>query len=286
MRNFINSRVVDGRQQITAAITFHTAGEQVLWPYGYTFADIPKDMTRDDHAALEAIGRKLAAKNGYHPMQSSGLYITDGDEIDWAYGRHRIFMYTLEMYPRGSTSLSRFYPPDEVISRETTRNKSAVLYLIDVAGCVYTPIGLKQARCGPFDDDLELSRGWQVNPLGTDTATSGKWQRADPAPTTYQSGTARSGRYALVTGASAGSAANANDVDGGRTSVRSPADLAPGHGRQADVPLLPRPRLERELRGHVPGVRRGVERHADAREVRGGRGQHRSGGLDVGVSIA
>jgi len=222
MRNFINSRVVGGRQQITAAITFHTAGEQVLWPYGYTFADVPKDMTRDDHAALEAIGRRLAAKNGYHPMQSSGLYITDGDEIDWAYGRHRIFMYTLEMYPRGGTTLSRFYPPDEVISRETTRNKSAVLYLVDVAGCVYTPIGLKQARCGPFDDDLELSRGWQVNPLGNDTATSGKWQRADPAPTTYQSGTARSGRYALVTGASAGSAANANDVDGGRTSVRSP----------------------------------------------------------------
>ena len=223
MRDFINSRVVNGRQQITAAITFHTAGEQVLWPYGYTSADVPTDMTRDDHAALEAIGRRLAGKNGYHPMQSSSLYVTDGDEIDWAYGRHRIFMYTFEMYPSSSTSISRFYPPDEVISRETTRNKTAVLYLIDVAGCVYTPIGLKQARCGPFDDDLELSRGWQVNPLGDDTATSGKWQRADPAPTTYQSGTAASGRYALVTGASAGSAANSNDVDGGRTSVRSQA---------------------------------------------------------------
>ena len=228
MRDFINSRVVNGRQQITAAITFHTAGEQVLWPYGYTFADIPIDMTRDDHAALQAIGKKLAAKNGYHPMQSSGLYITDGDEIDWAYGRHRIFMYTLEMYPRSSTSLSRFYPPDEVISRETTRNKDAVLYLIDVAGCVYTPIGLKEARCGAFDDDLELSRGWQVNPNGDDTATSGRWQRADPATTNYQSGTAASGRYVLVTGARPGSTSSANDVDGGRTSVRSPAIALPG----------------------------------------------------------
>src|SRR3954449_10871916 len=65
LRDFINSRVVNGRQQIRAAITFHTAGEQVLWPYGYTYADIPLDMTRDDHAALVAIGQKIAGKNGY-----------------------------------------------------------------------------------------------------------------------------------------------------------------------------------------------------------------------------
>jgi murein tripeptide amidase MpaA len=227
MRDFIDSRVVNGRQQIRAAITFHTAGEQILWPYGYTYTDIPLDMTRDDHAALVAIGQHMAGKNGYHPMQSSGLYITDGDEIDWAYGRHRIFMYTLEMYPRSSGELSRFYPPDEVIGRETLRNRSAILYLIDVAGCLYSPIGKVQANCGPFYDDIELSRGWQVDPLGDDTATSGRWQRADPAPTNYQSGTAASGRYVLVTGASAGSTSSANDVDGGRTSVRSPAIALP-----------------------------------------------------------
>ena len=227
MRDFIDSRVVNGRQQIRAAITFHTAGEQVLWPYGYTYADTPLDMTRDDHAALAAIGQRMAAKNGYTPMQSSSLYVTDGDEIDWAYGRHRIFMYTMEMYPRSSGELSRFYPPDEVIGRETLRNRSAILYLIDVAGCVYIPIGKAQANCGPFYDDIELSRGWQVNPLGDDTATSGRWQRADPEPTNYQSGTAVSGRYVLVTGASAGSTSSANDVDGGRTSVRSPAIALP-----------------------------------------------------------
>ena len=36
------------------------------------------------------------------------LYVTDGDEIDWAYGVHRIFMYTFEMYP--STLRSRRRP--------------------------------------------------------------------------------------------------------------------------------------------------------------------------------
>ena len=87
MRDFMLSRRVDGQQQIKAAITFHTAGEQVLWPYGYTKTDVPADMTADDHAALW--WRSASAwprSNGYTPMQSSSLYVTDGDEIDWAYG--------------------------------------------------------------------------------------------------------------------------------------------------------------------------------------------------------
>jgi carboxypeptidase T len=228
MRDFINGRVVGGRQQIRAAITLHTAGEQVLWPYGYTRTDVPGDMTVDDQAALRTIGGRLAGKNGYTPMQSSSLYITDGDEIDWAYGRHRIFMYTFELYPRGVTTLSRFYPPDEVIGRETERNKSAILYLIDVAGCLYAPIGKTQTHCGPFLDDFEVSRGWQLDPLGTDTAIRGRWQRNNPAGTNYQANTVTSGSGALVTGAAAGSTASANDIDGGVTSIRSPEIALPG----------------------------------------------------------
>ena len=36
MRDFLASRVVNGRQQIRAAITFHENGRLVMWPYGYT----------------------------------------------------------------------------------------------------------------------------------------------------------------------------------------------------------------------------------------------------------
>ena len=229
IRDFIDSRVINGRQQITAAITFHTAGEQVLWPYGYTTTDVPADMTKDDQAALAALGRALASKNGYTPMQSSSLYITDGDEIDWAYGRHRIFMYTFELYPSHSkvSSIARFYPPDEVITAQTERNKDAILYLMEQGGCRYTIIGKDKIDCGPFYDDFEIARGWTVNPDGTDAARGGAWQRADPAPTAYQAGTAPSGRALLVTGAAAGSSASANDVDGGPTTVRSPAITLP-----------------------------------------------------------
>jgi carboxypeptidase T len=222
LRDFMLSRRVDGQQQIKAAITFHTAGEQVLWPYGYTKTDVPADMTAADHAALVAIGKHMAASNGYTPMQSSSLYVTDGDEIDWAYGTQRIWMYTFELYPSHSkvSGNARFYPADELIARETTRNKAAILYLIDHAGCLYSVIGMTQANCGPFFDDFEIARGWTIDPLGTDTATSGAWQRGTPQATARQTGTAISGARVIATGLAAGSSVNANDLDG-ITSIRS-----------------------------------------------------------------
>jgi carboxypeptidase T len=229
MRDFVNSRVVGGRQQIRTAITFHTAGEQVLWPYAYTNTAVPYDMTVDDQAALEAMGRHMASTNGYTPMQSSSLYITDGDEIDWAYGRHRIFMFTIEMFPKSSGETSRSYPPDEVIARETARNREAVLYLIAQSWCPYSAIGKSEAYCGAFFDDFEISRGWKVNPFATDTATTptqGAWQRANPAVSSSsgakQLGTTTSGSIDLVTGAAAGPTAYHYDLDG-VTSIRSPA---------------------------------------------------------------
>ena len=208
IRDFMASRRIGGRQQIKTAITFHTAGEQVLWPYGYTKTDVPGDMTTDDHAALVALGKKMAASNGYTAMQSSSLYVTDGDEIDWAYGKEHIFMYTFEMYPSHAqvSSTRRFYPPDEVIAAQTARNRDAILMLIEAAGCPYALIGKATANCGPLYDDFETNGGWTTNPLGTDTATAGAWQRANPATTARQKGTTTSGSEALVTGPKAGAA--------------------------------------------------------------------------------
>ena len=102
MRDFVQSRVVGGIQQIRVHVTLHTNGEQVLWPYGYTKTNLPPDMTRDDHRTFVALGRAMAARNGYTPMQSSDLYVTDGDQIDWMYGRHRIFSFTLGALPDGA----------------------------------------------------------------------------------------------------------------------------------------------------------------------------------------
>jgi hypothetical protein len=132
-------------------------------------------------------------------------------------------MYTFELYPshRAVSSDARFYPPDEVIGPQTDRNKTAILDLISAAGCPYALIGKATQDCGPLYDTFETYGGWIANPLGTDTATGGRWQRANPAATSRQAGTVPSGTRALVTGAAAGSSSHANDVDGGVTTVRS-----------------------------------------------------------------
>ena len=78
MRDFMASRVVNGRQQIRAAITFHEYARLVLWPYGYTKTDVPSDMTTQDHAALAIIGKHMAATNGYKAEQASDLYVGTG----------------------------------------------------------------------------------------------------------------------------------------------------------------------------------------------------------------
>jgi carboxypeptidase T len=225
--NFINSRVLNGRQQIRTAITFHTSGRLVMWPYGYTYTDIPSDMTVADHRVLVAMGKAMAATNGYKPEQASDLYISAGTTRDWEYGKHRIFAYTFEL-------TVGWYPDDSTIASETLRNKRAVLYLIDMANCPYRAIAAAQAYCGPLFDDFELTRGWHVNPFGTDTATAGTWQRSNPQPTARygakQLGATTSGSSDLVTGAAAGSSAWANDVDGGVTSAASPTVTLPAGG--------------------------------------------------------
>jgi hypothetical protein len=234
-RDFVASRVIDGVQRIKTHVTLHTNGRLVLWPYGYTHTAIPVDMTTLDHAALAAMGKGMARLNGYKAEQSSALYTTDGDQIDWLYGRYRIFSYTFELYP-GETGTVRgdFYPDDSHIAAETARNRGALLRLITRAGCLYADLGAAFVKtdCGPMYDDFEILRGWTRNSDGTDTATVGQWQVGVPKATAdaggaKQPGKAVSGRGALATGLAAGANANANDVDGGTATTTSSAVALP-----------------------------------------------------------
>ena len=227
-RDFVASRVVDGVQQIKAHITLHTNGELILWPYGYTYRNVPPDMTTLDWKTFVALGRAQAAKNGYTAQQSSELYITDGDQIDYLYATYRIFTFTYELYPtEKATVWADHYPDDSKIAAQTARNRGAILHLIKRAACPYAALGADATRadCGPLFDDLEINRGWTRNAQGTDTASAGVWSIANPAATSSngpkQLTTTYSGSKAMVTGKAAGSSANANDLDGGTSTMRS-----------------------------------------------------------------
>ncbi len=147
LRDFVNSRVVGGVQQIKANIDFHTYSQLVLWPFGYTTANTTTGMTADQYNTFATLGQRMAATNGYTPEQSSDLYITDGDSLDWLWATHKIWAYTFEMYPGSSGTGGGFYPPDEVIPTQTARNKDAVLLLSEYADCPYRVIDKQTQYC-------------------------------------------------------------------------------------------------------------------------------------------
>jgi subtilisin family serine protease len=101
--------------------------------------------------------------------------------------------------------------------------------LLFVGGATQPPPGVTV-----FFDNFETATGWTTNPLGTDTATTGQWERGDPAQTSsgvvLQLGTTVSGTNDLVTGAAAGASAGEFDVDNGTTTIRSPSITLPSTG--------------------------------------------------------
>ncbi len=86
-----------------------------------------------------------------------------------------------------------------------------------------------------WSDDFEGAIGWNVNPQGSDSATTGQWAVGNPDLTsssgnTLQLGDASSGTNALVTDPNGGSSAGNFDIDNGTTSIRSPAISLPASG--------------------------------------------------------
>ena len=220
-------------------------------------------MTATDQAVMARSVGTMAATNGYRPEQASDLYITSGSTHDYEYGVYRIMAYTFELSIKD-------YPDDSKIRSETGRNKEAVLYLMEHAGCPYSVLGVasRVARCGAFDDDLEVARGWTVNPDGTDTAPAlDRFARGDPQATTSlgpkQLGTTPSGRAAFVTGLKAGPRASAYDLDG-TTTIRSPAiSLPAGSGQRLTFRYVFAHDARSSVGRHAQGHRRGRGRDAD-----------------------
>ncbi len=142
-RDFVDALANQGRP-LTEILSLHSEGRLVLWPYIYTRDKLPPDMTADDHATFVALGRNIAARNGYRPEQASHLYIVDGDQDDWAYGTHGIFALTIEL-PRGRPK--RYYPTHAQIKHFDRGNRGAVLYLLEQADCPYRAAGLAAGHC-------------------------------------------------------------------------------------------------------------------------------------------
>jgi glucose/arabinose dehydrogenase len=100
------------------------------------------------------------------------------------------------------------------------------------ADTTYTAMFQPVPTTNVYSDDFEQARGWTLT-AGRNYATSGLWARGDPQPTTSGVRTLQVDRCGggsancLITGLSAGTAVNSNDLDGGLTSIQSPAIALP-----------------------------------------------------------
>ena len=134
-----DSRMADfmiAHPNVKTGISYHSYGNLILYPYGYTYEDIPADMTVVDHNTFVAMGAAMQRTAGYHAQQSSDLYITDGDWNDWMYGALHRYPITIEL--SGGT----FYPPDEFIPGETARNHKAAIFVASIADCPTRIVGV------------------------------------------------------------------------------------------------------------------------------------------------
>jgi aminopeptidase S len=172
-------------------------------------------------------GTDFDGRSDYGPFIAAG--IPAGGIFTGAEGRKTAAQVTLwggtaaafdPCYHRACDTITNIN--DTALNRNSDAIANAVWTLSADGGTTPPPTGETV-----YSDTFETATGWTANAGGTDTATSGLFERADPAATTSQLGTAVSGSYDLVTGATAGASAGVNDVDGGITTVRSPAITLP-----------------------------------------------------------
>ena len=181
-----------------------------VWPGILSVLERPISVS--GHVTDAVTGAPLAAK-----VELPGVAFSQGEtnSSGGAYGWYHMFL------PPGTYNV-RFsrdgYAP--VVSSVTVTDFSATT--LDVQLTPVTEV---------FADTFETDKGWTRNPNATDTATLGVWERGDPQATSSdgvkQQGTTASGVNDLVTGRLSGSSSGSYDVDGGRTSIQSPAIVLP-----------------------------------------------------------
>jgi hypothetical protein len=150
--------------RVALAVTYHTYGRLVLWPWGYTSQATP------DNALLVSVGQTLAntitsgGSGTYTPMQSANDYATISEMIDWAYGYgfyelgENTLPYTIEL---GNS----FHPTESQLQPILDSNWLGALYLLQQAPNVLsqvTPFVLPPILTTPATDaDGNFTVSWQ-----------------------------------------------------------------------------------------------------------------------------
>lgn len=139
----IRDLIMDEDNDFTMAVSYHSYGRLILFPWGYTSALTP------DHVAFQALADSMAAYNGYTAGPGySTIYSTNGDMDDWMYGdqvvtggmdprypkneKDRVFAFTFEV---GEAFI--YDPPGPRIAQFSKENLYPNLLAIEYADDPY-----------------------------------------------------------------------------------------------------------------------------------------------------
>lgn len=85
-----NVRSIILGRNVTAALSIHTYGELILWPWGHV------DDPSPDDAVFRALGGAMATSARYRGQQGIDLYPTTGTADDWFYASTGAIGFTME----------------------------------------------------------------------------------------------------------------------------------------------------------------------------------------------
>ena len=112
-------------------IDYHSYGQLILWPWGYTTNSPP------DWVELDRIGRlmKEHVESAYGVQYREGqtsrtLYLASGVSNDWAYGVYRVPGMSIELRDTGSFGF--LLPPDQIRATQHENYLAFEAYLLDL----------------------------------------------------------------------------------------------------------------------------------------------------------
>lgn len=116
-------------RDVRAVVSFHSYGEFILYPWGYTADPAPRQAELRGLAA--AMSGLIAAAGGpvyAYGQASTALYPTNGDTIDWTYSFAGAPSFTVEVSPVDIDG-GGFFNDEAAIGAIFAQNLPALLYL-------------------------------------------------------------------------------------------------------------------------------------------------------------
>jgi len=162
------------RYEFNGVISYHSSGELLLWPWGYSGTSRAPDdtMFRRVGTAMAGMIIRQSGSGTYTPEQSNTLYPTSGGSDDWMYG-WGTFLKGENLLSVTIETATSFQPPQGNIDQICRENFKAAYYLAWATDTLRRNMVPYVAEPTVFFPDTSASGSFQV-----------RWTRANPrAPT-------------------------------------------------------------------------------------------------------